>query len=172
MIRVFPISLVGRPAFTDDFGVTGRTGKPHQGIDIFADEGTPVLAVDAGALRFAEDPIGGHAFYLTTSDGVTYYGAHLSAYAGSSPRAVGAGDVIAYVGHTGNAATTPSHLHFESHPAGGAAVDPYAELRAAVGLDVKRPPILLAAVLGAAAAAAAIYLDRRGLPRIARRSAA
>lgn len=168
MIRVFPISSAGAPSFADDFGVPGQTGKPHQGIDIFAAEGTPVLAVDDGALRFAEDPMGGHAFYLTTGDGVTYYGAHLSGYQGPSPRRVVAGETIGYVGHTGNAAHTASHLHFEAHPAGGPAVDPYADLRAAVALDVRRPSYAAAFALGAAAAAAAIYFDRRGVPRLAR----
>ena len=171
-IRVFPISAAGNPSYVDDFGVIGKTGKPHQGIDIFGNEGAPILAVDDGQLRFALDPLGGNAFYLTSTDGTTYYGAHLSAYAGTAPRAVVAGDVVGYVGHTGNAAGTPSHLHFEEHPKGGAAVDPYAELRGAVVIDVRRPPVVLAAVIGAAAAAAAIYVDRVGWPRALRRRAA
>jgi murein DD-endopeptidase MepM/ murein hydrolase activator NlpD len=167
-IRVFPVSASGSPSFVDDFGVLGRTGKPHQGIDIFAGEGTPVLAVDDGQVRFALDPLGGNAFYLVAGDGTTYYGAHLSGYVGGAPRAVLAGDVLGYVGHTGNAQGTPSHLHFEVHPAGGAgAVDPYAELRAAVMIDVRRPPVAMAVALGAAAAAAIVFALERGALRFA-----
>jgi murein DD-endopeptidase MepM/ murein hydrolase activator NlpD len=125
MIRVFPVAAEGRPAFTDDFGAVRPGGRKHQGNDIFADEGTAIIAVDEGALRFAEDPIGGHAFYLTANDRSVYYGAHLSAYEGPSPRQVVAGEIIGYVGHSGNAATTAPHLHFEVHPSGGVAVDPY-----------------------------------------------
>jgi murein DD-endopeptidase MepM/ murein hydrolase activator NlpD len=125
MIRVFPVAAEGQPTFTDDFGVVRPTGRRHQGNDIFAAEGTPIVAVDDGALRFAEDPIGGHAFYLAADDGTVYYGAHLSAYEGTSPRRAVAGEVLGYVGHTGNAATTAPHLHFEVHPSGGVAVDPY-----------------------------------------------
>lgn len=129
---MFPVASEGQPHYTDDFGVTGQTGKPHQGIDIFAASGTPILAVDDGALRFDEDPLGGHAFYLKAGDGTTYYGAHLSAYEGQAPRTVTAGDVIGYVGKTGNAASTTPHLHFEEHPGSAkAAVDPYKELQAA-----------------------------------------
>jgi murein DD-endopeptidase MepM/ murein hydrolase activator NlpD len=131
MIRVFPVAAEGQPTFTDDFGAARPAGRKHQGNDIFAAEGTPVVAVDDGALRFAEDPIGGHAFYLRAGDGTVYYGAHLTAYEGQGPRSAAAGEVIGYVGHTGNAATTAPHLHFEVHPAGGVAVDPY---RLLVGL--------------------------------------
>ena len=125
MIRVFPVAAEGHPTFTDDFGAVRPGGRKHQGNDIFANEGTPIVAVDDGALRFAEDPVGGHAFYLTAADGAVYYGAHLSAYEGSSPRSVVAGELVGYVGRTGNAAATAPHLHFEVHPSGGVAVDPY-----------------------------------------------
>lgn len=137
MLRVFPVAAEGRPHFTDDYGyVKPGAARGHQGIDIFADEGAPVFAVDDGALRFAEDPLGGHAFYLASSTNrVTYYGAHLSAYEGAS-RQVRAGEVIGYVGATGNAAGTSPHLHFESHPGGGQATeDPYALLSALTPLS-------------------------------------
>jgi hypothetical protein len=130
-IRVFPVDATGSPHFADDFGyVRPGATRGHQGIDIFAGAGTPVRAVDDGAVRFAEDPLGGHALYLTAQDGTVYYGAHLSGYEGAAPRPVVAGEVLGYVGTTGNAQGTSPHLHFEAHPAGGAAVDPYAELRA------------------------------------------
>jgi murein DD-endopeptidase MepM/ murein hydrolase activator NlpD len=129
-IRVFPVASEGAPHFTDDFGVIGPgKTKKHGGVDIFASEGAPVFAVDDGQVEFKEDPLGGHAFYLHAEDRTVYYGAHLSAFEGDA-RAVVAGDVIGYVGMTGNAAHTSPHLHFEAHPSGGVAVDAFRELSA------------------------------------------
>ena len=130
MIRVFPVAREGSPHFTDDFAyVRPGAAKKHGGIDIFADAGAPVFAVDDGEFEPREDPIGGHAFYLHALDGTTYYGAHLSAYEGG-PRTARAGEVIGYVGQTGNAAGTSPHLHFEVHPSGGVGVDPFRALSA------------------------------------------
>jgi murein DD-endopeptidase MepM/ murein hydrolase activator NlpD len=127
-IRVFPVGAEGSPHYTDDFAaIPAGKSKRHGGVDIFAGEGTPVLAVDDGEVEFREDPIGGHAFYLHAVDRTVYYGAHLSAYEGAA-RSVLAGEVIGYVGQTGNAAHTSPHLHFEAHPAGGIGVDPFREL--------------------------------------------
>lgn len=122
-LRVFPVASVPGLHFSDDWGDPRSGGRTHQGNDIFAPSGTPVVAVDDGAVRFVVDPIGGRSFYLRTADGVTYYGTHLSGYEGVD-RAVKAGDVIGYVGTDGNAAGKPAHLHFEVHPGGGP-VDPY-----------------------------------------------
>lgn len=127
-LRVFPVASQGSPHFTDDFGPV-RAGKPpHQGIDIFASKGAPILAPDDGGFEPREDPLGGHAFYLHAADG-TYYGAHLDSYEGAA-RSVLAGDVLGYVGQSGNAAGTSPHLHFEWHPSGGVAVDPFRALSA------------------------------------------
>jgi murein DD-endopeptidase MepM/ murein hydrolase activator NlpD len=141
VIRVFPVAAEGAPHFSDDFGVIRAGGTPHKGNDLFAAEGTPIVAVDDGAVRFVEDPIGGHAFYLAADDRTVYYGAHLSAYEGTDRR-VQAGEVIGYVGQTGNAARTSPHLHFEVHPSGGVAVDPYRLL-------VSMPPPTVTSSLGA-----------------------
>ncbi len=122
MLRVFPVAADGSPHFADEFS----RGK-HNGVDIFAPEGTPIFAVDDGTVRYAEDTKGGHAFYLRGTDGTVYYGAHLSRYEGAD-RSVLAGEVLGYVGHTGNAAQTSPHLHFEIHPSGGVAVNPYPAL--------------------------------------------
>lgn len=130
-LRVFPVDPSGSPHFADDFGyVRPGSSHAHQGIDIFAAKGTAVHAPDDGALRFAIDPLGGQVFYLAAPDGVVYYAAHLSAYEGGAPRDVLAGDVVGYVGTSGNAQGTSPHLHFERHPGGGAATDPFAELAA------------------------------------------
>jgi len=133
-LRVFPVADPPGATFTDDW-MAPRTNpdgttRSHKGNDLFAPDGTPVLAPDDGNVRYATDPIGGQSFYLKADDGTTYYGTHLSAYEGGARR-VGAGETIAYVGHGGNAAGTPPHLHFEVHPGGGAAIDPFPELQAA-----------------------------------------
>ena len=130
MLRVFPIAAPAR--FSDDFGYIRSEGaKPHAGIDIFADEGSPLVAVDAGQVRFGQDPIGGNIANLYAEDGTRYYYAHLYAFAGGGPRSVEAGEVIGYVGDTGNAQGGPPHVHFEEHPGNGAAVNPHAGLLAA-----------------------------------------
>ena len=84
-------------------------------------KGTTLVAVADGEARFSSNNLGGNAVWVNGDNGTRYYYAHLSAYEGSSRR-VQAGEVIGYVGSTGN--TTVDHLHFEVHPGGGAAVNP------------------------------------------------
>lgn len=111
----------------------------HNGVDIFAERGTPILAPDAGAVTFAIDPLGGNVANLKLADGRRYYFAHLERYEGQSGRIVAAGDVIGYVGNTGNARGTSPHLHFEVHDASGGAVDPYPLLEEVAGPEHKHP---------------------------------
>ena len=95
---------------------------------MMAARGVPVVAPVSGTVSHRGNPIGGLSFHLNGDDGNYYYGTHLSAY-GNAGR-VAAGTVIGYVGDTGNARGMP-HLHFEIHPNGGSAVNPYPTVRAA-----------------------------------------
>ncbi len=116
----------GPNAFGDTWGAPRSGGRQHQGVDMMSPFGTPVIAVVAGSVTMKTNTLGGNAIWLTGVDGAKYYYAHLSSWEGSS-RGVSAGEVIGYVGATGN--TTANHLHFEIHPGGGAAVNPYATVR-------------------------------------------
>jgi len=102
-------------AFTDDFGAARSGGRRHMGSDLTAPSGTPTVAPVAGTVRFDRDGAGGLSWHLTAPDGVYYYGTHLSAF---GPRSgwVEQGEVIGYVGMTGNASV--NHLHFEIRPGG------------------------------------------------------
>jgi murein DD-endopeptidase MepM/ murein hydrolase activator NlpD len=113
--------------FIDSYGAPRSGGRRHQGVDMMAPMGKPVLAPAAGTVSHRSNSIGGQSFYLYGDDGRYYYGTHLSAY-GASGR-VSAGEVIGYVGDTGNAAGNP-HLHFEIH-INGSPVNPYPYVRAA-----------------------------------------
>jgi murein DD-endopeptidase MepM/ murein hydrolase activator NlpD len=118
----------GPHAFSNDFG-NPRSGPPahrHQGNDIIAPRGTPVVASVSGSVSRNSSRLGGMSYFLHGSDGITYFGAHLSGYAASGQ--VAAGTVIGYVGNTGNASGGVNHLHFEMHPGGGGAVNPYPTL--------------------------------------------
>jgi murein DD-endopeptidase MepM/ murein hydrolase activator NlpD len=117
---VFPV--LGPCSYTSTFGAPRSGGRTHEGCDIMAAAGVPVVATLPGTVVARESTLGGNTIWLTSDGGWTFYYAHLSAYAVTSGN-VQAGQVIGYVGSTGNA-TTP-HLHFEIHPEGGAAVDPY-----------------------------------------------
>jgi len=96
---------------------------------MLAGTGTPLVAVVSGSVQFKQTSLGGNSVWLAGSDGHRYFYAHLSGFEGSS-RSVSQGEVIGYVGDTGNARGTP-HLHFEVHPGGGAAVNPFPYVRQA-----------------------------------------
>lgn len=107
---------VGGPvSFTDTWGAPRSGGHTHQGVDMFAARGTPIVAPVGGTLEQRTGGIGGLAVILWGDDGNYYYGAHLAAY-GAVTGWVAAGTIIGYVGDSGNAASTPPHLHFEIHP--------------------------------------------------------
>ena len=96
---------------------------------MLAPTGTNLFAVVGGSVRFSSNSLGGNAVWLTGNNGSSYYYAHLDRYEGDS-RGVAQGELIGYVGDTGNARGTP-HLHFEVHPGGGPAVNPTPSVRAA-----------------------------------------
>ncbi len=118
-IQVCPVA--GPNSFVDSFGWP-RVGHTHQGTDIIAAAGTPVVAAHAGTVSHSSSSSGGVQAYVYGSGGFSFY-AHLSGYSSASG-SVGAGTVIGYVGSTGNAGST-NHLHFEWHPGGGSAINPY-----------------------------------------------
>ena len=113
----------GRVHFVSAFGDPRGAGRIHEGVDIAAARGTPVVANVSGVLEQHPNPYGGLAYFLHGDDGDTYYGAHLDSYVGP-PRRVAKGEAIGRVGSSGNADGGITHLHFERHPKGGPAANP------------------------------------------------
>ncbi|MGH3038647.1 MAG: M23 family metallopeptidase [Gaiellaceae bacterium] len=145
---VFPV--LGATSYYNDFGAPRASGG-HQGNDIMAAKRTPVVAVESGRIvKYTRSWSAGCMLYLYGKSGTTYMYIHLNndrtlrndnrggcrnriAYAPGLQRRqwVRAGQLIAYVGDSGDANGIASHLHFEVHPNGGRAVSPYRHLRAA-----------------------------------------
>lgn len=116
--------VAGPNSFVDSWGSPRSGGRSHQGVDIMADYGTPIVAVTNGTITYAGwSDLGGNTLYLTGDDGHGYYYMHNQANYVKGGR-VQAGQQIAAVGDTGNATGIP-HLHWEYHPGGGSAVNPY-----------------------------------------------
>lgn len=117
--------LAAPNAFSDTWGAPRSGGRSHQGVDMFAAYGAPLYAVTSGTVRLSNSALGGLSIHLTGDDGDRYYYAHLSdTFVGSGQRVV-AGQHIGANGNSGNARSTPPHLHWQYHPGGGAAVNPY-----------------------------------------------
>jgi peptidoglycan LD-endopeptidase LytH len=120
----------------DTFAESRAAGRPHEALDILAPRNTPVLAVEDGkvAKLFTSDRGGLTVYHFDPTETYAYYYAHLERYAGglAEGAAVRRGQVLGYVGTSGNAPPNAPHLHFaifrltpEKHWWQGAAIDPY-----------------------------------------------
>jgi murein DD-endopeptidase MepM/ murein hydrolase activator NlpD len=116
--------VAGAHTFVDSWGAPRSGGRRHQGVDMMARPGVPTVAPVSGRVEHRGNSTGGMSWHLYGDNGDYYYGTHLSAYENQGAGHVEAGTVIGYVGDSGNARGI-SHLHFEIHPGGGGAVNPY-----------------------------------------------
>ena len=118
-------------AFADTWGAARSNGRTHEGVDIFAPRGTPVRATTRGlVVRVGENELGGRTVTVMGPGGFNHYYAHLERYADVSAGTwVKAGDVVGFVGTSGNARGTPPHLHYGVYTPTWQAVNPYPFLR-------------------------------------------
>ena len=157
---LFPVA--GEHSYVDTFGAPRSGGRTHQGTDTFADKLTPVVAAAGGTIvRVAIGDLSGRYIVIQHEDGWRSYYLHLNNDTpgtddglGAAPvdgivvgAVVEAGDLLDFVGDSGNAEGTPPHLHFELHRPDGTAVNPYGHLLEAQGVDA--PAATLAGVSGA-----------------------
>lgn len=121
-----PVRGISRSDIEDTFGAPRPDGRVHEGLDVFAPQGTPVFAIASGyVVRRGQSGLGGNYVYIIGAGGKRYYYAHLSHFAPGLRvgMPVTVETVLGYVGNTGNASTTPSHLHFGVY--GQGAENPY-----------------------------------------------
>jgi murein DD-endopeptidase MepM/ murein hydrolase activator NlpD len=128
--------LDGPGTFEDSWGWARSGGRSHKGVDMIASRGTPVVAVRDGSAQFKTNGLGGRAVWLTAANGDKFYYAHLDDWNGSS-REVQAGELIGWVGSTGNAGGP--HLHFETQP-GGRVENPFPHTLTACVADLSSAP--------------------------------
>jgi murein DD-endopeptidase MepM/ murein hydrolase activator NlpD len=127
--------------FVNDWGQPRSNWRVHEGTDVFAAQLSPNVAVADGTVRRRVGGLGGNAVWLDADHGVSYYYAHLDHFEGvfdgpEQSRRVVKGEVVGYTGNTGNAAGGPYHTHFEVHPGGGGAINPYRILLAACAVEL------------------------------------
>lgn len=121
----FVCPVQGPRSFVDSFGAPRASGNRHQGVDLMSPRGTPVVIPVSGNVVTKSGGIGGLQFHLQGDDGNFYYGAHMDSFSGAQGH-LPAGTVVGYVGDTGDAKGTGTHLHFEIHIGGyGHPIDPY-----------------------------------------------
>jgi murein DD-endopeptidase MepM/ murein hydrolase activator NlpD len=135
-----PVEGVERSALVDTWGGARSEGRKHEGIDIFAPRGTQILAATHGVVLFRGwNRLGGKTFTILGPGGYRHYYAHLDEYdTPGNGDWVERGEVLGYVGTTGNAAGTPPHLHYGIYtplpqPPESGAINPYPLLTGATG---------------------------------------
>jgi murein DD-endopeptidase MepM/ murein hydrolase activator NlpD len=115
-----PVEGVARRGLHSSWGEPRSGGRRHQGIDIFARRGTPVVAAASGeVVRIGHDRLGGNVVWVAGEGARMYYYAHLMQFRDGLHvgEQVRAGETLGRVGNTGNARDTPPHLHFGIYPA-------------------------------------------------------
>lgn len=123
-----PVENVKARQINDTWGAARSEGRQHEGIDIFAKRGTPVLSATQGIVsRVGTNNLGGKVVWVTGPNLSRHYYAHLDDYADQIQEGdwVEVGEVIGYVGNTGNAKNTPPHLHYGIYLNGQGAINPY-----------------------------------------------
>ncbi|CAA7601945.1 Peptidase family M23 [Acididesulfobacillus acetoxydans] len=127
----FPVN--GRHWYEDTFGAGREGGKRrHEGTDIFGSEGTPIVSACSGKIeRLGWNRLGGERVGVRGDDGNYYYYAHLQKISPGLQRGqrVARGETLGTMGHTGDALTTPDHLHFGIEIPDGHWINPYQFLR-------------------------------------------
>ncbi|MGZ5247782.1 MAG: M23 family metallopeptidase, partial [Flavitalea sp.] len=138
----FPVSGMNSSAIASVWGDDRDGGiRRHEGIDIFAKKRTPVLAVDEGIVtRVNESNLGGKVvWFRPQSSNINVYYAHLDSQMVEAGQRLKTGDTVGLVGNTGNARTTPPHLHFGIYAAGGA-IDPFHFINTRIASPEKLQP--------------------------------
>jgi peptidoglycan LD-endopeptidase LytH len=132
----FPVEGLTARAVQSEFGAARDAGRrEHEGIDIFASRNTAVVAVAEGTAQSGTNALGGNVVWLRDhAEPRSFYYAHLTRAAFEGTTRVRTGEVVGYIGNTGNARTTAPHLHFGIYQRG--AIDPLPFLRA----DDQAPP--------------------------------
>jgi murein DD-endopeptidase MepM/ murein hydrolase activator NlpD len=125
-----PVEGVRARALRDTWGGARSEGRKHEGIDIFAKRGTPVLSSTEGIVSdVGSNRLGGLVVWVMGPGGQRHYYAHLERQADvEAGMRIAAGRVLGYVGNSGNAKGTPPHLHYGVYGMGGA-INPYPLLR-------------------------------------------
>ncbi|HLM54126.1 MAG TPA: M23 family metallopeptidase [Pseudoxanthomonas sp.] len=137
-----PVQGVEARRIADTFGAPRGTNRTHAGVDIFARRGTPVLSATAGIVMLIRDGgLGGKQVWVLGPGRERHYYAHLDDWAPSLAQGdiVRPGDVLGFVGTTGNARGTPPHLHYGIY-GGAGAYDPLPLLKAYPGSDLRPMP--------------------------------
>lgn len=126
-----PVEGVRQRALRDTWGGARSEGRKHEGIDIFAKRGTPVLSSTEGIVtNVGTNRLGGLVVWVLGPGGQRHYYAHLDGYSDVQPgMRIEAGRVLGHVGNTGNAKGTPPHLHYGIYDTDGA-INPYPLLKA------------------------------------------
>jgi murein DD-endopeptidase MepM/ murein hydrolase activator NlpD len=134
-LQAFPMQ--GRCSFSDTWHAPRGGGRLHEGVDIIGARGLAIYAVVDGTITrmLSGGALSGNSIRLTAPDGTYFFYAHLDGFAAglATGQTVRAGQVIGYNGSTG---ATTAHLHFEIHPQGGAAVNPYPIVKAVDACNV------------------------------------